>query len=87
MRSMPASIGIVDRHQWNTQCRTVDSNEVNVPPILYTFRRCPYAIRARMALAYAGIITVQREVSLKNKPLDLIWTLDKHSSALTCPRP
>ena len=45
---------------------------MNVPPILYTFRRCPYAIRARMALAYAGVITDQREVSLKNKPLDLI---------------
>lgn len=45
---------------------------MNVSPILYTFRRCPYAIRARMALAYAEIITDQREVSLKNKPLDLI---------------
>ena len=43
-----------------------------MPPILYTFRRCPYAIRTRMALAYAGIITDQKEVSLKNKPLDLI---------------
>lgn len=41
-------------------------------PILYTFRRCPYAIRARMALAYAGILTDQREVNLKNKPLELI---------------
>ena len=42
-----------------------------MPPILYTFRRCPYAIRARMALAYAGIETEQREVDLKNKPLGL----------------
>ena len=42
---------------------------MNVPPILYTFRRCPYAIRARMALAYAGIKTEQREVDLKNKPV------------------
>lgn len=37
-------------------------------PILYSFRRCPYAIRARMALAYAGISCELREVSLKNKP-------------------
>ena len=37
-------------------------------PILYSFRRCPYAIRARMALAYAGITYELREVSLKNKP-------------------
>lgn len=41
-------------------------------PILYTFRRCPYAIRARMALAYAGILTDQREVDLKNKPPELV---------------
>ncbi len=41
-------------------------------PILYTFRRCPYAIRARMTLSYAGICTVQHEVDLKNKPIELI---------------
>lgn len=40
--------------------------------LLYTFRRCPYAIRARMALSYAKINVVQREVDLKNKPLDLM---------------
>ena len=40
--------------------------------ILYTFRRCPYAIRARMALAYAKISVEQREVDLKNKPPGLI---------------
>jgi glutathione S-transferase len=37
-------------------------------PILYSFRRCPYAIRARMALAYAGIVCELREVSLRRKP-------------------
>ena len=41
-------------------------------PILYTFRRCPYAIRARIALSYAGILTEEREVDLKNKPIDLL---------------
>lgn len=41
-------------------------------PILYTFRRCPYAIRARMALTYSGIKVEQLEVDLKNKPLELI---------------
>jgi glutathione S-transferase len=41
-------------------------------PVLYTFRRCPYAIRARMALLYAGISTEQHEVSLKDKPIELI---------------
>jgi glutathione S-transferase len=37
-------------------------------PVLYTFRRCPYAIRARIALSYANIHTEEREVDLKNKP-------------------
>jgi glutathione S-transferase len=41
-------------------------------PILYSFRRCPYAIRARMALAYAGISYELREVSLKNKPREML---------------
>lgn len=37
-------------------------------PILYSFRRCPYAIRARMTLRYAAIEYELREVSLTNKP-------------------
>ena len=37
-------------------------------PILYSFRRCPYAIRARMALKYAYISCELREVVLSNKP-------------------
>ncbi len=41
-------------------------------PILYSFRRCPYAIRARMALAYAGVSYELREVSLKNKPKEML---------------
>jgi len=37
-------------------------------PILYTFRRCPYAMRARMAIVYADIDVEQREIALKDKP-------------------
>ena len=37
-------------------------------PILYSFRRCPYAIRARLALHISGVELELREVSLKNKP-------------------
>lgn len=44
------------------------SSETNLLPILYSFRRCPYAIRARLAIAYAGISVEIREVQLKNKP-------------------
>ncbi|MDJ0641689.1 MAG: glutathione S-transferase [Erythrobacter sp.] len=42
------------------------------PPILYSFRRCPYAMRARMALWVAGIKVELREVKLADKPPELI---------------
>jgi glutathione S-transferase len=41
-------------------------------PILYTFRRCPYAIRARMALRYANITVRIREIVLRNKPESML---------------
>lgn len=41
-------------------------------PILYSFRRCPYAMRVRLALVYAGIAVELREVALKNKPSELL---------------
>ena len=40
-------------------------------PILYSFRRCPYAMRARLALAYSGIDYEHREILLKNRPDEL----------------
>ena len=36
--------------------------------ILYSFRRCPYAIRARLAIAYNRQQVALREVALKSKP-------------------
>lgn len=41
-------------------------------PILYSFRRCPYAMRARMALDAAQIPITHREILLKNKPAKMI---------------
>jgi glutathione S-transferase len=41
-------------------------------PILYSFRRCPYAMRARMGLWVAGIAVALREVKLAAKPPELI---------------
>ena len=41
-------------------------------PILYSFRRCPYAMRARMALAASGAKVMLREVLLKDKPPELV---------------
>ena len=40
--------------------------------ILYSFRRCPYAIRVRWALLICGIKVEIREIDLKNKPLDFL---------------
>ena len=39
---------------------------------LYSFRRCPYAIRARMTLRYCGFEWEHREVVLKDKPPELL---------------
>ena len=41
-------------------------------PILYSFRRCPYAMRARMALAYSKIEYEHREILLKDKPQSML---------------
>ena len=49
--------------------------------ILYSFRRCPYAIRARWALLICEIKVEIREVDLKNKPLEFI----KQSNTKTVP--
>ena len=37
-------------------------------PILYSFRRCPYAMRARLAVASRGVQVELREVVLRDKP-------------------
>jgi glutathione S-transferase len=39
-----------------------------VEPILYSFRRCPYAMRARLALVASGVRCRLREVKLSAKP-------------------
>ena len=41
-------------------------------PILYTFRRCPYAMRARMAIQTAGVACELREVVLRDKPAQML---------------
>lgn len=46
-------------------------------PILYSFRRCPYAMRARMALKLANFQCELREVELKNKPKEMLQISSK----------
>ncbi len=41
-------------------------------PVLYSFRRCPYAMRARLALQSAGITVELREILLRDKPDEMI---------------
>lgn len=41
-------------------------------PVLYSFRRCPYAMRARLALHASGVAHEHREVVLKNKPTHML---------------
>jgi len=44
----------------------------DVTPILYSFRRCPYAMRARLALRVSGVAYEHREVALKAKPAEML---------------
>ena len=46
-------------------------------PILYSFRRCPYAMRARMALWISGTACELREVKLANKPEEMLTASPK----------
>jgi len=41
-------------------------------PVLYSFRRCPYAMRARMALSMSGTGYEHREVVLRDKPPQML---------------
>ncbi len=41
-------------------------------PILYSFRRCPYAMRARLALLVSGAACALREVKLSAKPAAML---------------
>ena len=46
-------------------------------PVLYSFRRCPYAMRARLALLAAGIRCELREVALSQKPPSMLLVSPK----------
>ena len=46
-------------------------------PILYTFRRCPYAIRARLTLRYSQTHVELREVVLRDKPQSMLTASPK----------
>jgi glutathione S-transferase len=54
-------------------------------PILYSFRRCPYAMRARMALLVSGTTCHIREVKLSRKPAQLLEVSPKATVPVLVP--
>ena len=53
---------------------TVENPDIEHAPTLWSFRRCPYAMRARLALASAGVEVELREIVLRNKPQAFLET-------------
>jgi len=50
----------------------LDSQQVSSQPILYSFRRCPYAMRARLAIDAAQVSVEIREILLRDKPKEML---------------
>ena len=48
------------------------TQQISSAPVLYSFRRCPYAMRARMAIFYSGVQVELREIVLRNKPEEML---------------
>ena len=46
-------------------------------PILYSFRRCPYAMRARLAIEASGVLVELREILLRDKPIQMVRISNK----------
>ncbi|SCA55389.1 Glutathione-S-transferase domain-containing protein [Candidatus Terasakiella magnetica] len=46
-------------------------------PVLYSFRRCPYAMRARLAIYASGVSVELREVVLRDKPAQMLQASPK----------
>jgi glutathione S-transferase len=63
--------------------RLSDLNQHNLP-VLYSFRRCPYAIRARMVLLQCGLQAEVREILLSAKPAAMIEASAKATVPVLC---
>lgn len=53
-------------------------------PVLYSFRRCPYAMRARMALTVSGVTVALREIVLRAKPPEMLASSPKGTVPVLC---
>jgi len=56
----------------------------HVLPLLYSYRRCPYAMRARMALLRAGRAVRVHEIVLRDKPAGLLSASPKGTVPVLC---
>lgn len=56
----------------------------NAYPILYTFRRCPYAMRARLAIYKSGMKVHLREIVLRDKPEHMLEISPKGTVPVLC---
>ena len=56
---------------------TAEAHMPHPLPVLYSFRRCPYAMRARLALRVAGQAVEHREIELKHKPAAMLQASPK----------
>ena len=52
--------------------------------VLYSFRRCPYAMRARLALRVSGLAYEHREIALKAKPAEMLAMSPKGTVPVLC---
>ena len=62
-------LGVPHRAPSSRKMRTAPESDL---PVLYSFRRCPYAMRARMAIWVSGQRVGLREVVLRDKPPSLL---------------
>ncbi len=54
--------------------------------ILYSFRRCPFAMRARWSILLSGKVVTLREVSLSHKPIELLDCSPKGTVPVLIPK-
>jgi glutaredoxin len=79
------------------------ANPITAYPIFYSFRRCPYAMRARLALVVSNCVCELREVVLRDKPQEMLavspkgtvpvltgnreWRMGNYKQRILCPTP
>jgi len=75
-------------HQWGLTrwllCLSWSALFGFVMHVLYSFRRCPYAMRARLALRVSGVTYEHREVALKAKPPEMLAASPKGTVPVLC---